>query len=86
MSRIKEKKEDKREEKVTAKEAVSEKQKAIDATVLQIEKHFGKGSIMMLGKNPKLDVPAIPTGAIALDVALGVGGIPRGRVIEIFGP
>ena len=90
MSRIKERKEEKKEEKKEVKPAVqeagTEKQKAIDAAVLQIEKHFGKGSIMLLGKNPKLDVPAIPTGAIALDVALGVGGIPRGRVIEIFGP
>ncbi len=86
MSRIKEKKEEKREEKSTPKEVASEKKKAIDAAVLQIEKHFGKGSIMTLGKHAKADVPAIPTGAIALDVALGVGGMPRGRVIEIFGP
>ena len=89
MSRQKDKKEDKpmaKEEKPSSKELGTEKQKAIDAAVSQIEKHFGKGSIMLLGKNPKVDVPAIPTGAIALDVALGVGGIPRGRVIEIFGP
>ncbi len=82
MSRVKEKK----EEKTNAKPAESEKQKAITQTVLQIEKHFGKGAIMMLGQNVKMDVPAIPTGAIALDVALGIGGIPRGRVTEIFGP
>src|SRR3989338_8556402 len=63
-----------------------EKEKAINQAILQIEKQFGKGSIMTLGQNFKIDVPAIPTGAIALDVALGVGGIPRGRVIEIFGP
>src|SRR3989338_6433127 len=85
MSRPKEK--EKKDEKViVAKEAVSEKQKAIDAAVSQIEKHFGKGAIMTLGQNVKSDVPAIPTGAIALDVALGIGGIPRGRVVEIFGP
>jgi len=84
---LKEKKEEKKEEKQSAREAVNtEKKKAIDAAVLQIEKHFGKGSIMTLGQNFKIDVPAIPTGAIALDVALGVGGIPRGRVTEIFGP
>ena len=77
---------DKKDDKPSAKEALGEKQKAIDATVLQIEKHFGKGSIMMLGSNARVDVPAIPTGAVALDLALGVGGIPRGRVIEIFGP
>jgi len=80
-------KESLKEEKVNAREAVNtEKKKAIDAAVSQIEKHFGKGSIMTLGQNFKIDVPAIPTGAIALDVALGVGGIPRGRVTEIFGP
>src|SRR3989338_5602070 len=82
MSRQKESKEEKtnlKEEKPSSKELGAEKQKAIDAAVLQIEKHFGKGSIMLLGKNPRVDVPAIPTGAIALDVAIGVGGIPRGR-------
>jgi recombination protein RecA len=51
-----------------------------------IEKQFGKGAIMKLGQDFKLDVPAIPTGSIAVDIALGVGGVPRGRVIEIFGP
>ncbi len=88
MSRQKEVK--KESEKSTIKEEreklLVEKTKAISQTVSQIEKHFGKGSIMTLGQNFKLDVPAIPTGAIALDVALGVGGIPRGRVTEIFGP
>ena len=82
MATVKEKK----EEKSHAKPAESEKQKAITAAVSQIEKHFGKGSIMTLGQNVKMDVPAIPTGAMALDVALGIGGVPRGRVIEIFGP
>ena len=69
-----------------AHEAQSEKKKSLEATVSAIEKQFGKGSIMTLGQNVKSDVPAIPTGAIALDVALGIGGIPRGRVVEIFGP
>ncbi len=76
----------KKEEKPNAKEVLSDKKKALDAAVLQIEKQFGKGAIMTLGQNVKISVPAIPTGAIALDVALGVGGLPRGRVVEIFGP
>lgn len=83
MVRQKEKKE---VEKEVKPQETTEKQKAIDQAVMQIEKHFGKGSIMTLGQNFKADVPAIPTGAIALDVALGIGGIPRGRVCEIFGP
>ena len=82
MASVKEKK----EEKSNAKPAESEKQKAITLAVSQIEKHFGKGAIMTLGQNVKMDVPAIPTGAMALDVALGIGGVPRGRVLEIFGP
>jgi recombination protein RecA len=66
---------------------MSEKQKALDRAVLQIEKQYGKGSIMKLGETgAKLNIEAIPTGSLALDVALGVGGIPRGRVIEIYGP
>ncbi|MDD5495722.1 MAG: recombinase RecA [Candidatus Omnitrophica bacterium] len=80
-------KEEKKEEKVAAKEATQEaKTKALDLAVGQIEKQFGKGSIMKLGQDFKLDVPAISTGSIAIDMALGVGGVPRGRVIEIFGP
>lgn len=63
-----------------------EKDKALDMAVSQIEKQFGKGAIMKLGSNSKLNVEVIPTGALPLDVALGVGGVPRGRVIEIFGP
>ena len=66
--------------------AVEAKTKALDMALEQIEKQFGKGSIMKLGQDFKLDVPAISTGSITLDVALGVGGVPRGRVIEIFGP
>ena len=88
MSRItKEKKEDAKKPQAQAKEEINaEKRKAITAAVSQIEKAFGKGSIMTLGQDFKLDVPAIPTGALSLDLALGVGGVPRGRVIEIFGP
>jgi recombination protein RecA len=64
----------------------NERGKAIEAALAQIDKQFGKGSIMRLGSRDKIDVPAIPTGSLSLDAALGVGGVPRGRVIEIFGP
>ncbi len=64
----------------------NERSKAIDAALAQIDKQFGKGSIMRLGGREKVDVPAIPTGALSLDAALGVGGFPRGRVIEVYGP
>ena len=66
--------------------AVTEKTKAIDQAILQIEKQFGKGSIMKLGASAEEKVDAIPSGSIALDLALGVGGYPRGRVVEIYGP
>jgi recombination protein RecA len=62
------------------------KTKALELALTQIEKQFGKGSIMKLGQDFKIDVPAIPTGSITLDIALGVGGVPRGRVLEIYGP
>lgn len=62
-----------------------DKQKILEATISQIEKEFGKGAIMRLGEKKIIEVEVIPTGAISLDIALGVGGIPRGRVIEIFG-
>lgn len=64
----------------------SERQKALELALSQIEKQFGKGSIMKLGGETKVNVEAIPTGALPLDIALGVGGIPRGRIVEIFGP
>ena len=63
-----------------------EKRKALDAAMSQIEKQFGKGSVMKLGEYKAMEVEAIPTGALTLDVALGIGGIPKGRIIEIFGP
>jgi recombination protein RecA len=63
-----------------------EKNKAIEIAVSQIERNFGKGSIMRLGDRVKVDVDVIPTGSISLDAALGIGGIPRGRITEIFGP
>ena len=64
----------------------TDKAKAVDLAIAQIERQFGKGSIMRLGSSEKIDVPAISTGALSLDIALGVGGVPRGRVVEIFGP
>ncbi|MFC1703976.1 recombinase RecA [Candidatus Omnitrophota bacterium] len=64
----------------------SNRQKALELAISQIEKQFGKGSIMKLGSDTKLDVESIPTGALSLDIALGIGGLPRGRVVEIFGP
>ena len=64
----------------------NERARAIEAALAQIDKQFGKGSIMRLGSREKVDVPAIPTGSLSLDAALGVGGLPRGRVAEIFGP
>lgn len=63
-----------------------EKKKALDMAISQIEKQFGKGAIMKLGENTHLNVEVIPTGALGLDIALGVGGVPRGRIVEIFGP
>jgi recombination protein RecA len=64
-----------------------DRSKAVDLAITQIERQFGKGSIMRLGSNEKIsDVPVIPTGSLGLDLALGVGGVPRGRVIEIYGP
>ncbi len=64
----------------------SEKRKALDAAMNQIEKQFGKGSVMKLGDFKSMNVEAISTGALNLDIALGIGGIPRGRIIEIYGP
>ncbi len=63
-----------------------DKQKALDTALSQIEKSFGKGSIMKMGEKRHVDVEAISTGSIGLDIALGAGGVPRGRVVEIFGP
>jgi recombination protein RecA len=63
-----------------------DKQKALESALAQIERSFGKGSIMKLGSTPALDISAISTGSIALDIALGVGGLPKGRIIEVYGP
>ena len=64
----------------------AEKKKALEVAMSQIEKQFGKGSVMKLGDFKAMEVEAIPTGALSLDIALGIGGVPRGRIIEIFGP
>jgi recombination protein RecA len=70
----------------TAQLAGDEKQKALATAIAQIEKDFGKGTIMKLGDNARMSVQGIPTGSLTLDLALGIGGVPRGRIIEIFGP
>ena len=63
-----------------------EKRKALEVAMSQIEKQFGKGSVMKLGQFKAMEIEAIPTGALSLDIALGIGGVPRGRIIEIYGP
>ncbi len=63
-----------------------DKKKALETALHQIEKNFGKGSVMRLGDRPEMNVDAIPTGSLALDAALGIGGLPKGRIIEIYGP
>lgn len=73
----------KEEEKVSVSD---ERQKALKLAIDKIEKDFGKGAIMKLGDKPSVSVETIPTGSLALDIALGVGGIPRGRIIEVYGP
>ena len=79
---------DKKKEEIKKEEVkvLTEKQKAPELALAQIEKQFGKGSIMKLGQHVKADVETIPTGALTIDIALGVGGLPRGRIVEIFGP
>lgn len=64
----------------------TEKKRALEVALSQIEKQFGKGSVMKLGEYQAMNVEAIPTGALGLDIALGIGGVPRGRIIEVFGP
>jgi len=63
-----------------------ERDKALEMAMSQIDKHFGKGSVMRMGEKAHMDVESIPTGALALDLALGVGGLPRGRIVEVYGP
>ena len=75
--------------KKTAYEAptpAADKKKALQTAISQIEKNFGKGTVMRLGERPEMNIEAIPTGSLALDAALGIGGVPKGRIIEIYGP
>ena len=64
----------------------SDKKQALETALAQIEKQFGKGAVMKLGANIAMQVDAIPTGSLGLDLALGIGGVPRGRIIEVYGP
>ena len=66
---------------------MSDKVQALESALAQIQRQFGKGAIMRLGESTaNMEIDAIPTGSLALDIALGIGGVPRGRVIEIYGP
>ena len=71
---------------VTPVQDQSERRKALDAAMAQIEKQFGQGAVMRLGDQTHIDIETIPTGALTLDIALGIGGLPRGRIVEIYGP
>ena len=64
----------------------TDRQKALDAALAQIDRAFGKGSAMKLGSREKIEIETVSTGSLGLDIALGVGGLPRGRVIEVYGP
>src|SRR5690606_23204961 len=66
--------------------AANDREKALETALAQIERQFGKGSVMRLGDEARAPIEVIPTGSIALDVALGIGGFPRGRIVEVFGP
>ena len=77
---------DKRKSVMEAAAPASDKKKALETAMAQIERTYGKGSIMRLGENAGMVVDAIPTGSLSLDIALGIGGVPRGRIIEIYGP
>ena len=69
-----------------AEDRIADRSRAIEAALLNIEKRFGKGSIMRLGEREISDIPAISTTSLSLDAAIGVGGVPRGRIVEIYGP
>ena len=77
---------EKEKEQETSASISEERQKALKVAIDKIEKDFGKGSIMRLGDKPAVNVETISTGALSLDVALGIGGVPRGRIIEVYGP
>ena len=70
----------------SAHNPADDKKKALETAMAQIERAYGKGSIMRLGENTDITVEAIPTGSLALDIALGIGGVPKGRIVEIYGP
>lgn len=74
------------EKKATEKNPTEGRQKALESALVNIRKQFGEGAVMRLGQNSTLNVEAIPTGSLSLDLALGIGGLPRGRIIEIYGP
>src|SRR3954463_3134952 len=71
---------------IMAEDRIADRSRAIEAALLNIEKRFGKGSIMRLGEREVSDIPAISTTSMSLDAAVGVGGVPRGRIVEIYGP
>ena len=66
--------------------SAEDKKKALETAISQMEKRFGKGTIIKMGENPNMNVSAVSTGSVGLDMARGVGGVPRGRIIEIYGP
>ena len=68
------------------KKSGGDKKSALETAIAQIEKNFGKGAVMKLGQNVTMQVDAISTGSLSLDLALGIGGLPRGRIVEIYGP
>ena len=70
----------------TSSSASDEKKKALENAMAQIEKMYGAGAVMKLGQTKSLNVEAVPTGSMTLDLALGIGGVPRGRIVEIYGP
>ena len=69
-----------------AQQTKEEKKKALETAIQQLEKAYGAGAVMRLGQTQTLNVEAIPTGSMTLDMALGIGGVPRGRIVEIYGP
>lgn len=77
---------DKKKAPVESAAPASDKKKALETALAQIEKNYGKGAVMRLGDNSAINVEAIPTGSLSLDLALGIGGVPKGRIIEIYGP
>src|SRR4051794_26015002 len=71
---------------IMAEDRIADRSRAIEAALLNIEKRFGKGSIMRLGERPPVEIPAVSTTSLSLDAAIGIGGVPRGRIVEIYGP